>query len=194
MACVGLYLLAFDLHFALPVCAALSLAYWCSALWVGWSLSLIVCGGLVAVAVAMRQSWLLFENVKVFVTYNDRRKAFLVGARDTVEELEKVVALYFKLQGEGDLLISFTDGDGDDVVLSRHLTLTADTEYYLRVEVGAFPRVASCATAGSRRKLLSFGLLPSHPPHRAPSVLLFFVLHSTSSFTFLDFHDLSNLL
>jgi len=60
MACVGLYLLAFDLHFALPVCAALSLAYWCSALWVGWSLSLIVGGGLVAVAVAMRRSWLLF--------------------------------------------------------------------------------------------------------------------------------------
>jgi hypothetical protein len=62
MVCVGLYLLAFDLHFALPVCAALSLAYWCSALWVGWSLSLIVGGGLVAVAVAMRRSWLLFPR------------------------------------------------------------------------------------------------------------------------------------
>jgi hypothetical protein len=38
MACVGLYLLAFDLHYVLSVCAALSLAYWCSALWVGWTL------------------------------------------------------------------------------------------------------------------------------------------------------------
>jgi hypothetical protein len=62
MTCVGLYMLAFDLHFALPLCAALSLAYWCSALWIGLTMSTVAGVALAIVAVAMRRSVMLFPR------------------------------------------------------------------------------------------------------------------------------------
>ncbi len=64
VAGVGLSLLARNVHFALPVCAVLSLAYWCSALWIGWSTSPIVGVALVAVAVARRRTVLLFPKAE----------------------------------------------------------------------------------------------------------------------------------
>jgi hypothetical protein len=59
--CVGLIMLVANWHFGLLVCAALSLAYWCSALWIGWTMSPLGCVALVLVAVAMRRSVLLFR-------------------------------------------------------------------------------------------------------------------------------------
>jgi hypothetical protein len=69
MACVGLYLLAFDLHYVLSVCAALSLAYWCSALWVGWTLSKFAGSGLVPRACARRGG-----DAAVVVTVSSRTR------------------------------------------------------------------------------------------------------------------------
>jgi hypothetical protein len=59
-ACVGLIMLVANWHFRVPLCAAMSLAYWCSALWIGCSMSGLGGCGLVEVAVAMRRSMLLF--------------------------------------------------------------------------------------------------------------------------------------
>ena len=60
MGCIGLHLLAVDLHFALPMCVSLSLVYWCSAVRIWLTMSPFAGCGLVLFAMAMRQSWLLF--------------------------------------------------------------------------------------------------------------------------------------
>jgi len=62
-ACVGLIMLAANWHFVLLECAAMSLAYWCSALWIGWTMWPLVGVSLVVVAVTMRWSLLLFPSL-----------------------------------------------------------------------------------------------------------------------------------
>jgi len=61
-ACVGLIILLANRHFRVPLCAAMSLVYWCSALWIGRTISLRVGVALAVVAVAMRRSLLLFPE------------------------------------------------------------------------------------------------------------------------------------
>jgi hypothetical protein len=63
-ACVGLIILLANWHFRVPLCAAMSLVYWCSALWIGCSMSGLGGCGLIEVAVAMRRSMLLFPEGK----------------------------------------------------------------------------------------------------------------------------------
>jgi hypothetical protein len=60
-ASVGLIMLVANWHFGLLECAALSLAYWCSSLWIGWTMSPLVGVALAVLAVAMRRSVLLFR-------------------------------------------------------------------------------------------------------------------------------------
>lgn len=62
-ACGGVLLLVIDVHFALALCAALSLAYWCSSLWIVWASSPIVGGLLLLIGVSKRQSVLLFPGM-----------------------------------------------------------------------------------------------------------------------------------
>jgi hypothetical protein len=59
-AVTGVWMLATDRHFWLPVCAALSLNYWCAAAWIAWAVS-AEAGAVLAVAAAVvRGSGLLF--------------------------------------------------------------------------------------------------------------------------------------
>jgi hypothetical protein len=141
-ACVGLIMLVANWHFGLLVCAALSLAYWCSALWIGWTMSPLVGVALAVLAVAMRMSFLLFLDIKVIVTYNGERRFFKVGDDCTIGKFEEVVARSFGGL-EGELFFSVTDDDGDVVELIRSVKLTAGTEYNLRVAVGACPHYLS---------------------------------------------------
>ena len=62
VACVGLVLLVVNWHFGLRVCIAMSLAYWCSALWIGWTMSPRVGVALGVLAVVIRWSLLLFPG------------------------------------------------------------------------------------------------------------------------------------
>jgi hypothetical protein len=140
-ACVGLIMLAANWHFVLLECAAMSLAYWCSALWIGWTMWPLVGVSLAVLAVAMRWSFLLFPDIKVYVTYNLVRRPFRVGDDCTIGKFEEDVARSFRVLGE--LFFSVTDDDGDDVELSRSLKLTAGAEYNLRVAVGACPHYFS---------------------------------------------------
>jgi hypothetical protein len=58
----GFQWLAMGRHFALPVCAALSLKFWVAVVWIGctWSPPIPVLLGIVAFAT--QQSWLLFPG------------------------------------------------------------------------------------------------------------------------------------
>jgi hypothetical protein len=58
--CGGMLLLALNLHYALPLCFALSLTYWWAAIRIGCALSPFTGVMLVLCAVAKRQSFLLF--------------------------------------------------------------------------------------------------------------------------------------
>jgi len=117
MACVGLYLLVFDLHYVLSVCAALSLAYWCSALWVGWTLSAFVGGCMIVVAATMRRSWLLFP--KFTVACDGQRVKFVF---DLVEKLENIlpqIKLAFGLNAGAFALFMPTTVDDPDPEFAR---------------------------------------------------------------------------
>jgi hypothetical protein len=59
-ALFSVFLLATDQHFPVPICVMLSLAYWSSALWIGWGVSLVVGGTLIVVAITLRRSIVLF--------------------------------------------------------------------------------------------------------------------------------------
>ena len=135
MACVGLYLLAFDLHFALPVCAALSLAYWCSALFVGWSLSLIVGGGLVTVAVAMRWSWLLFpeERIKITVIYDSKEKIMRVLPTDTTQDRLQEIASVWGLLPNSVNLVELGEGDSSNFVMMSDEHFSVGRRYALEL-------------------------------------------------------------
>jgi len=61
-ACAGLFLLAFNIHFKLEMCIAVSLAYWCSTLWIGHAMSTLAGSALVVVAVAKRRAVILFMD------------------------------------------------------------------------------------------------------------------------------------
>lgn len=61
-SCVGVFLLACRRHFWRPMCYTLSMAYWCSALWIAWTCSAVVGVGLGVAAVAIRRSLLLFPE------------------------------------------------------------------------------------------------------------------------------------
>jgi hypothetical protein len=72
---VGLFMLVTDKHYGFSLCAPLSIAYWGSALWIGWMLSPYVSGVLFVVAVVMRRSWLLFPSISISVTYTKDSEA-----------------------------------------------------------------------------------------------------------------------
>lgn len=93
MACVGLFLLVIDLHFTLPICATLSLTYWCSAVWIGLTLSLIAGCGLVSIAAAIRWSWLLFPKMQVEVVFPETEESvkFDYDEDTTLEELYRLI-------------------------------------------------------------------------------------------------------
>jgi hypothetical protein len=59
-ALFSVFLLATDQHFSVPICVMLSLAYWSSALWITWGVSLVVGGTLIVVAIFLRRSIVLF--------------------------------------------------------------------------------------------------------------------------------------
>jgi hypothetical protein len=61
-AIVGLHWLATDRHFGRPVCAALSLNYWCAAAWIAWAVSPELGVALATMAMGLRGSMLLFPN------------------------------------------------------------------------------------------------------------------------------------
>jgi hypothetical protein len=57
---ISMYLLAAEQHFWRPVCAVLSLNFWCVAAWLSCAVSPAIGAVLVATAVASRRSMLLF--------------------------------------------------------------------------------------------------------------------------------------
>jgi hypothetical protein len=59
-ALFSVFLLATDQHFPVPICVMMSLAYWRSALWIAWGVSLVVGGTLIVVAITLRRSIVLF--------------------------------------------------------------------------------------------------------------------------------------
>eukprot|EP00037_Helgoeca_nana_P008164 m.72865 g.72865 ORF g.72865 m.72865 type:complete len:546 (-) comp18760_c0_seq1:1051-2688(-) len=61
-AVTGVWMLAADRHFWRPVCAALSLNYWCAAAWIGCTVSPEVGAALAVVAIGVRGSALLFPQ------------------------------------------------------------------------------------------------------------------------------------
>ena len=89
-ACVGLIILLANRHFRMPLCAAMSLVYWCSALWIGRTISLRVGVALAVVAVAMRRSLLLFPEgtsplPRVSPTLYTHARAHSTRTRGTVD-------------------------------------------------------------------------------------------------------------
>jgi len=63
-AVFSVFLLATDQHFPVPICVMLSLAYWSSALWVVWGVSVVSGGTLILVGVFCRSTALLFGRKK----------------------------------------------------------------------------------------------------------------------------------
>jgi len=63
-AVFSVFLLATDQHFPVPICVMLSLAYWSSALWVVWGVSVVSGGTLILVGVFCRSTALLFGTKK----------------------------------------------------------------------------------------------------------------------------------
>jgi hypothetical protein len=62
-AAVGLWLLATGRHFWWPVCAALSINYWCATAWIAWTVSPTVGAALAVAAIGVRRgSPLLFPG------------------------------------------------------------------------------------------------------------------------------------
>jgi len=84
-ACVGLIMLVVNWHFRVPLCAAMSLAYWCSALRIWWTMSSFCGCGLVVVAVGMRRSGLLFPSFE----------ALLQNAVQRLDELNEKLAQHY---------------------------------------------------------------------------------------------------
>jgi hypothetical protein len=85
-AVVGVVLLATDTHFWWPVCAALSLNYWCASAWIASAVTWDVGFALVLVALGMRGSTVLFgdplagEGPTVSITY----RALRVRCKQTI--------------------------------------------------------------------------------------------------------------
>jgi len=61
-ASIGLYWLATDKHFWLPICMVLSFNFWCAATWITWAVNPVSGGSLLLIAVVSRRSPLLFPS------------------------------------------------------------------------------------------------------------------------------------
>jgi hypothetical protein len=151
-ASVGLIMLVANWHFGLLECAALSLAYWCSALWIGWTISPVGGIALGIVAVVMRRSVLLFSK-KITILYyceaegRDVSNSWLWSK--SIELLKEQARQFFSLP-QGSLFFSCVGGEFDGVTLDpgEPFPDTGTQTYRLKVVAGArsspHPHLSSC--------------------------------------------------
>ena len=186
-ACVGLIMLVANWHFGLLVCAALSLPYWCSALWIGWTMSPLVGVALGVLAVAMRRSFLLFSK-KITIVYNGR-----TGSDETrdwlwsksVEQFKEQARKFFSVDKMDELFFSIVGGEDNSVVLDPDEPFPDTETRTFRLEVVAgtrsspHPPLPSCIVFLHSNLVLLSRTCPVHvpplPSNPAPSVLTIFV-------------------
>ena len=142
VACVGLVMLVVNWHFGLRVCVAMSLAYWCSALWIGWTMSPLGGVALGVIAVTVRCSVVLFPFT-VKMKDCERSESFEADEKESSKWHAQFVRL-FRLPSSN-LVIRNNHG----TALGDHQPFINDVAYTIEVLQGKFmlilppkPRVA----------------------------------------------------
>ena len=139
-SCVGMFLLASRRHFWRPMCDMLSVAYWCSALWIAWSISPLVGSGLCTFAVAKRRSWLLYAKIVIFVVYDGSEpRAIEVDDTKTVSGFSRSIGNRFGISVHHNLTFTFVHKEHGEVELLDDGTFTDGVTYTLNAVATSGP-------------------------------------------------------